>query len=201
MFYRIKNWAEYQHYKDRNPPWVKLHWNLLTSMDWLALDDASRVLAIACMLVASRNGGQIQADLVGLKYLERVAHLNSQPDLTPLIDCGFLASTTQAKSKRGDSPKKRREEIDKGDIPEGFKTFWETWPKSSRKGGRKPCLKKWVESDYEKDAAQIVAHVRAMKAGEQWREDKFIPAPMVYLNQARWDGAEPVLAAVRRLAI
>ena len=76
--FRIKNWAKYQHYKDRNPPWIKLHWELLTSMDWVTLDDASRVLAVACMLIASRNDGQIRADSDGLKYLERVAHLNSK---------------------------------------------------------------------------------------------------------------------------
>ena len=86
----IKNWKKYQHYKDRNPPWIKLHWELLTSMDWVTLDDASRVLAVACMLVASRNEGLIRGDADGLKYLERVAHLNSKPNLKPLIDCGFL---------------------------------------------------------------------------------------------------------------
>jgi hypothetical protein len=31
-----------------------------------------------------------------------------------------------------------------------------------------------------------------MKTTEQWRKDNgaFIPAPLVYLNQQRWDGAE-----------
>lgn len=90
----IKNWKKYQHYKDRNPPWIKLHWELLTSMDWVALDDASRVLAVACMLIASRNEGRIRADSEGLKYLERVAHLNSKPNLKPLIDCGFFVSAS-----------------------------------------------------------------------------------------------------------
>lgn len=185
--YKIKNWSEFQHYKDRNPPWVKLHWNLLTSMDWLALDDASRVLAIACMLVASRNGGQIQGDLAGLKYLERVAHLNSPPNLTPLIDCGFLASAAQASRKRRDSPKKRREEKEKSD---GFEAFWNAWPSSLRKGGKSLCFEKWAKGGLEGEAEKIVAHVETMKASAQWRDPQFIPAPLVYINQRRWDGAE-----------
>jgi len=26
---RVKNWGKFQHYKDRNPPWIKLHRGLL----------------------------------------------------------------------------------------------------------------------------------------------------------------------------
>lgn len=198
MFYEIKNWAEYQHYKDRNPPWVKLHWNLLTSMDWMVLDDASRVLAVACMLVASRNGGQIRADLEGLKYLEKVAHLNTPPDLTPLIECGFLASKAQAKSKRRDSPKKRREEKEKRS---GFEKFWEVWPKTFRKGGKAKCEDKWIKGDLEKDSDQIIAHVESMKRHKQWQDPQFIPAPEVYLNQRRWDGADLTAEEQKRFVI
>jgi len=84
---RIKNWEKYQHYKERNPPWIKLHYELLTSKDWVCLDDASRVLAVACMLIASRNGGEIPEDT---EYVRRVAYLNGSPDFSPLIRCGFI---------------------------------------------------------------------------------------------------------------
>lgn len=87
---QVRNWEEYQHYKDRAPPWIKLHFNLLQSRDWVMLDDAGRVLAIACMLLASRSdlpGGQFEACPL---YFRRVAYLNSDPDFKPLIDLGFL---------------------------------------------------------------------------------------------------------------
>jgi len=88
--YRIKNWAEFQHYKDRNPPWIKLHVGILSSQDWVTLDDKSRVLAIACMVLASKTGGEIDGSPAGLTYLRRAAYLNSKPDLKPLVECGFL---------------------------------------------------------------------------------------------------------------
>ena len=91
--------------------------------------------------------------------------------------------------------------IKSGDIPEGFKTFWGAWPKSSRKGGKPECLKVWLTKRLEESAAEILAHVELMKRGKQWADDQFIPAPVVYLRGAKWDGAEPVLAPVRRLAI
>lgn len=86
-FYRIKGWAKYQHYKDRNPPWIKLHRELLTSLTWALADDASRVLAIACMLLAAATDNNIPADPA---YIRRVAYLNSNPDFSVLIRLEFL---------------------------------------------------------------------------------------------------------------
>lgn len=93
--FRVRNWQKFQHYAKRNPPWIKLHFSILSSEDWVTLDDASRVLAVACMLIASRNGGQVPANG---EYLKRVAYLNKSPNFKPLIECGFLecASTMLA---------------------------------------------------------------------------------------------------------
>jgi len=85
---RIRNWERFQQYKDRCPPWIKLHREILQSEDWVMWDDASRVLAIACMLLASRtDDGTVP---LNLEYIKRAAYLNAAPDLRPLIACGFL---------------------------------------------------------------------------------------------------------------
>lgn len=118
QFYRVKNWERFQHYRDRNPPWIKLHFELLSSSDWVALDDASRVLAIACMLIASRNNGNVPSDP---HYMLRVAYLNRLPKFKPLIDCGFLeipqadASVLQADARPETYSKK--EETEKESKP------------------------------------------------------------------------------------
>lgn len=100
MILKVKNWDKYQHYKDRNPPWIKLHYEIMTSRDWVCLDDASRVLAVACMLIASRNNGEIPADK---GYIKRVAYLNSEPDFEPLIRCGFLVLDDDASNLLADA--------------------------------------------------------------------------------------------------
>lgn len=97
MKFKVRNWRHFQHYKDRNPPWIKLHFSMLSSADWVTLDDASRVLAVACMLIASRSEGEIDGSEAGLGYLQRVAYLSKKPDLTPLIECGFLESASTCK--------------------------------------------------------------------------------------------------------
>lgn len=73
-----------------------------------------------------------------------------------------------------------------------FETFWATWPKSPRKGGKALCKAKWDKLGLGMQAAQIVAHTAWMTTTNDWKKDGggFIPAPLVYLNQMRWDGAE-----------
>lgn len=87
QYYRVKNWQRFQHYKDRNPPWIKLHYEMLSSQDWVMLADASKLLAVVCMLIASRNQGMVPADPL---YFRRVAYLDKTPDFKPLLSCGFL---------------------------------------------------------------------------------------------------------------
>lgn len=86
-YIRIAGWEKYQHYKDRNPPWIKLHRELLTSNTWVSLDDAGRVLAIAIMMLAAATGNRIPAQPA---YVRRVAYLNDDPDFAPLVEVGFI---------------------------------------------------------------------------------------------------------------
>lgn len=100
MILKVRNWDKFQHYKDRRPPWIKLHFAILSSKDWVMLSDSERVLAIACMLVASQSDldpGCFEADP---DYIKRVAYLNTDPDFKPLIDQGFLRVVKADDSER-----------------------------------------------------------------------------------------------------
>lgn len=109
-YYTVTHWRDYQHYRDRNPPWIKLHFSLLSSRDWVMLDDASRVLAVACMLIASRNDGRVPADP---DYVKRVAYLNKRPDFNPLIECGFLQDASGCKQMLADARPEERQRRDR----------------------------------------------------------------------------------------
>lgn len=71
----------------------------------------------------------------------------------------------------------------------GFDRFWSVWPKNPRKGAKSECQKKWVKLKCEAETDQIIKHIEWMKTTDQWKQG-FIPAPLVYINQQRWDGAE-----------
>jgi len=85
-FLRICKWEQYQHYKDRNPPWIKLHREFLTSYTWTVLDDASRLLAVACMILAAETGNKIPLDR---DFIQRRTQLRTRPDVRKLIEVGF----------------------------------------------------------------------------------------------------------------
>jgi hypothetical protein len=73
----------------------------------------------------------------------------------------------------------------------GFAKFWEAWPTNDRKQAQGKCLESWKKANAERDAALVVAHVSSLK-NSAWLKDggQFVPAPLVYLNQRRWEGAE-----------
>ena len=81
----------------------------------------------------------------------------------------------------------------------GFNKFWAAWPANPRKGAKSACKTKWEKTYCETQADQIVKHVTWMKTTEQWLKANgaFIPAPLVYLNQQRWDGAEVPEMAIK----
>lgn len=91
--YKIKNWLSYQHYGDKKKvPWIKLHYEILTGEDFSEWDNNSKLLAIVCMLIASRHNGCVPNNP---KHVQRLGNLDSLPDFNPLISSGFLVELTQ----------------------------------------------------------------------------------------------------------
>ena len=83
-----------------------------------------------------------------------------------------------------------------------FPQFWATWPRNPRKGSKSLCLRRWEKGYFDTQAETIIKHVEWMKTTTDWLKDNgaFIPAPLVYLNQMRWDGADvPEPAPVRQI--
>ena len=52
---RIKNWNQHQHFKDRNPPWIKLHREILDRRDISVISDRSFRTLISLWLLASED--------------------------------------------------------------------------------------------------------------------------------------------------
>lgn len=95
------------------------------------------------------------------------------------------SSSSSSSSEKEDSAGKPAE-------PAGFVDFWSAWPTTDRKQAKGKCLEAWKKAHAERDAAVILAHVATLKASTGWLKNggEFIPAPLVYLNQRRWEGAE-----------
>ena len=107
-----KNWVKFQHYKDRNPPWIKLHRDLLIDKEFMRLPLASKALAPMLWLLASEDvNGVFEADLDQLEFRLRLTQKELNSGLKPLIDNGFFldASTMLAVSLQDAIPETERE--------------------------------------------------------------------------------------------
>jgi hypothetical protein len=69
----VVGWDKFQHYKDRDPPWIKLYRDLFTCESWVLGTDTSRLVQVASLLLAARyrNATPFQWALV-----RRVANLD-----------------------------------------------------------------------------------------------------------------------------
>ena len=109
-YLKIKNWAKFQHYKHRSPPWIKLHRSLLADYAFSCLQDASKAHLILIWLHASEHDGAVPNDP---HHLRRLLGLRSNPDLDFFIKQGFLIqndSNSLAECKPNADSEERREE-------------------------------------------------------------------------------------------
>jgi hypothetical protein len=94
-FLRVKNWSEFQHYKDRDPPWIKLHRKLLDDYEFCKLSDASKAHLMLIWIFAARSEGRVPADAT---FLQNKLGLSETPDLAGLVESGFLIPCDGAES-------------------------------------------------------------------------------------------------------
>lgn len=87
QYLKVKNLDKYQHYKDRDPKWIKLYYSILDDEIFMVLSETDRCRYMTCLLIASRTGNKIPHDPT---YLKKVMRLDKPPDLSRLISLGFL---------------------------------------------------------------------------------------------------------------
>lgn len=91
MLLQPKNWAVFQHYKDRCPPWIKLHRDLLNDRVYMCLPIASKALAPLLWLLASEaKDGQFDGSLDELVFRLHITPKEYEEGVKPLIDKGFF---------------------------------------------------------------------------------------------------------------
>jgi hypothetical protein len=83
---------KFQHYKDRCPPWIKLHRDLLNDREFACLPLASKALAPLLWLLASESkDGTFDATTEELVFRLRIESKDVEKGLKPLIDHGFFS--------------------------------------------------------------------------------------------------------------
>ena len=138
MLLQPKNWAVFQHYKDRCPPWVKLHRDLLNDRAFMRLPIASKAIAPMLWLLASESkDGVFDGSLDELVFRLHITKKEYQDGLKPLIDNDFfiLVSGVLAERKQVAIPETEGEgETEtETDTPEGVSIeVWDSFVKQRK---------------------------------------------------------------------
>lgn len=86
-YFKVKNWDDFQHYKDRNPPWIKLHNHLLDDYDFECLSDATKGHLLCIWMLASRTKNLMPYDE---RWISKKIGSSSKVNLELLVESGFL---------------------------------------------------------------------------------------------------------------
>ena len=91
----VKKWDDFQHYRDRSPPWIKLHKTLLDDYEYQALPLASRALAPMLWLLASESrDGTFDATPEKIAFRLRTTPAEVIAAIKPMIQAGFLINAS-----------------------------------------------------------------------------------------------------------
>lgn len=202
LMLKPKSWQTFQHYKDRCPPWIKLHRDLLNNKDFMRLPTASKALAPMFWLLASESKsehGVFDASDDELEFRLRMSVKDIQVGRKSLIDNGFfiVASGVLAECLQPAIPEESRGEREA--ETEAFAMFYAAYPK---KVGKPAAEKAWKAAKVKPaEVSAILGDIATRTQSTDWQKNdgQFIPNPATYLNQRRWEdravAAKPFLIA------
>lgn len=201
---KVRGQEKRQHYKDRRPPWIKLHRDLLENPDWNELDPFSAKLVVELWLLSSEcEAATIELDSKSLAWRLRYSSNSvSRIDraLLELEDKGFIYTDSNVLAScqhvaipetetEGEAERKKETDI----RPSGrslaslFDEFWSAYPKKKNKGD---AFKAWGSTKKDRpDLAEILKAIKAQSVTEDWTKEggKFIPYPATWLRAHAWD--------------
>jgi len=98
-YLRVRNFDALQHYKDRNPIWIKLYCSILEDYDFARLPDETKFHAVGLMLLASRSNNKFPDDE---EWLRAKINANSKINLQILLEIEFLEIISDKKGAKTD---------------------------------------------------------------------------------------------------
>ncbi len=105
-FLRIVQWEKFQHYKLRNPPWIKLYASILDNDDFAFLPDDSKLLYFCLLMFASRRENKIRYELKWLQRKLPVGQTITCDAVCALVDAGFVEFYQDASKDASDGASK-----------------------------------------------------------------------------------------------
>ncbi len=207
--FHVKNFEQFQHYKDRTPPWIKLYNSLLDDYAFACLQDASKLHLIAIWLLASRSENKLPYDP---KWIAKRINATDKVDLDGLLDSGFIVLNQELQSLAQDAsaalakrlPREREEGeteteteknsravVDRTRAEMDFQDFWAIFPKRAGGNPKNDALaafRKAVKAGT--DPADIIAGAELYArycAAVGNLGTQYVKSAVAWLNKRMWE--------------
>lgn len=182
----VKNYEQYQHYKDRSPPWIKLYRCILHDFAFRKLSEQDRFRYIGCLILACETENKIPYDEV---YLSGILGLTTpKVDLSALLKSKLLLAHG-AITRRVETEERRVEKIitspDGDSTREVFDEFWEAYPKRNGKRIGKEKARELFNKLLPDDQKLCILAARNYGASMRAKEG-FIRDPERFLKADYW---------------
>lgn len=216
-YIQVKNWENFQHYKDRTPPWIKLYNHLLDDFEFSCLPDASKAHLLSIWLLASRTENKIPFNpkwisnkisatedvnldiLIEFGFLEKISSKNNELHTPEQDDSIALQQAEQdACLEREERERREKEERKKKEerIEDSFNRFWDSYHKKSAKSQALKSFKSAVKregiKDIEEFSEMLITDCKKRVNAKQFGFDNLNAS--TYLNNNRWEDEEATQA-------
>jgi hypothetical protein len=172
----IKNWAKFQHFKDRRPPWIKLYRDILDDKEWHKLDPIAAKDLVSFWLIASEYDGELP-DIETLAFrmrrpesdvlasISKLSHWLEHDDIGLISACHHVAPVADVSDhqeretereteteEEKKAPRKRAASPDVVECPEDVaEQVWKDWVQH-RKAKRATVTKTVIDGAREEAA-------------------------------------------------
>jgi len=106
----VSGWERFQHYRDRDPAWIKLYIGLRSNAEWCELNLHQRGVLVTIWLEYAASNGRLSVELIrrrlGLSFRMRTLETLNDAGFIEFSDSKPLALRARAKEKEKDLPKK-----------------------------------------------------------------------------------------------
>lgn len=158
MYLKVRNFEKFQHYKHRNPPWIRLYRDLLSDPEFYRLNGVLKFQIIGMTLLASRRDNKILADA---EWIQSEIKSVEPVNLQDLMNTGFI----EERKQRASTKLATREQVA---TPETEETETEVQRQSKEYAAEDPRRAPFVEycfrSYSEQRGADLITDASAFKA-------------------------------------
>ena len=156
---KIKNWSQFQHYKNRKPPWIKVYRDILDDPEWHELNGASAKVLIMLWLIASESDNST-GEIPAIKTLAFRLRTTEQEINDHIIQLShwikYDASDLLAErlhdaipeTERETDKRQRRNSVGskkKITYPDDFEALWKMYPGTA--GSKKDAFKEYKKAE------------------------------------------------------